>query len=544
MKNIFLLFLLVSCKSSIFIKNDYFISNDCTFYCNDSLPLYLKLSGEYNFFHYDKPVFGTLNKNKTSKKIRNEILSYKNKLNTEKLILYGKSVLNERNTIFITLLDSVDLNKFESGVHDNKKYYHKIYHDNKFKNLENIFPYKDKFVYVFEKSIINEHNYYSENKQKNDSIYLNKTIGFTTLTDKPKPVSPYDYLFNDFFNNNNYSAYQKLISNKYNYKSQEELHEYYQALLTLLSFANEFRLLEKNELLWKKNLKNKKKKYELVYENFKITNLIKENQLVMINESHHHAEHRFFLGSLLSEFKVKNFKYLAVEGIQNDSINKRGYPIVSDGVYVNEPFFANMLREAKRLNYEIISYDKPREKKRDSLAANEIFSKTFEKNQLAKVIIYVGYEHINENPILKNPWLAYYFLNNYKINPLTISQTNTIFTFNNLKKKNKIQLIKNSDFKIVSDFTIYNGINPETCYNCFEKNKHRNYKYQFKGESNSLLVYYTEEFLNQKNKAIPTMVKKNKNKKSVKLNICTGNYVFCEQNIKGEIIYTKEIIIN
>ncbi|NMH63819.1 hypothetical protein [Shewanella salipaludis] len=158
----------------------------------------------------------------------------------------------------------------------------------------------------------------------------------------------------------------------------------------------------------------------------KIQTMSKETQIVMINEAHHIALHRTLTVSLLQKLWSSGYRYLAIEALskRDVDINIRGYAIERSGAYSNEPIYAEMIRTAKKLGYQIIAYDdsgSEREKK----AAENIFNATFSINKNAKVIIHCGYSHILEKNIKdKRIWLANELANLTGVNPLTISQTN------------------------------------------------------------------------------------------------------------------------
>ena len=84
--------------------------------------------------------------------------------------------------------------------------------------------------------------------------------------------------------------------------------------------------------------------------------------------------------------------------------------------------FANMVRRALEIGFELIAYDENEFfeiDKRDSVAALEL-KKVFTKNPKAKVLVHCGFDHINENARR----LSYYLKRELMIDPLTINQIN------------------------------------------------------------------------------------------------------------------------
>jgi hypothetical protein len=153
----------------------------------------------------------------------------------------------------------------------------------------------------------------------------------------------------------------------------------------------------------------------------------KETQIVMINEAHHIALHRTLTTSLLQKLWSSGYRYLAIETLtkRDVDINIRGFAIERSGTYSNEPVYAEMIRTAKKLGYQIIAYDDSSGSEREKVAAKNIYNASFSINKNAKVIIHCGYSHILEkNTKEKRIWLANEWANLTGVNPLTISQTN------------------------------------------------------------------------------------------------------------------------
>ena len=146
----------------------------------------------------------------------------------------------------------------------------------------------------------------------------------------------------------------------------------------------------------------------------------KNTTIVMVNESHHLPKHRVLTTKILKNLSANGYKYLAVEALQNNDeerINIDGSVSYKSGIYMQEPVFNRLIKEAKKYGFQIISYDNM-SKNRDAVSAKNIIKKTFDLDKNAKVLIHVGYDHINEK---KN--LAFHLKDLLDINPLTIDQT-------------------------------------------------------------------------------------------------------------------------
>lgn len=126
----------------------------------------------------------------------------------------------------------------------------------------------------------------------------------------------------------------------------------------------------------------------------------KNTQIVIFNENHNQSLNRFYVHSLLKHFYELGFRYLAIEALFTDSlINKNKYPLLTNGFYIADPQFANMIREACSLGFEIVKYEALGQqlKNREYFQALNIKQQIFDHNPKAKVIIYCGYGHGEES---------------------------------------------------------------------------------------------------------------------------------------------------
>ncbi|RUO73179.1 hypothetical protein [Idiomarina ramblicola] len=150
-----------------------------------------------------------------------------------------------------------------------------------------------------------------------------------------------------------------------------------------------------------------------------------EYQILMINEAHHVPQHRVLTYRLLKGLWEQGYRYLALEALSENAENELAKDYVSEksGFYTVEPVFANLLVHAQQLGFQLVSYDYGSEMQggteaREKSAAKNLREKIFDNTPDAKVIIHVGYNHINEDG-----WLAYYLKESLELDPLTINQT-------------------------------------------------------------------------------------------------------------------------
>ncbi|WP_417887026.1 hypothetical protein [Zunongwangia sp.] len=260
----------------------------------------------------------------------------------------------------------------------------------------------NKIIPLFTPKRFNYSDIFSENKEtynylnfreqlKNDSIPKTKANNWAQLQ--------YLLTVNSFMQNN--KEYDSLL-NSFEHNRKQKINKRLQDLLDV----------EKTK--WK----NEKSIQFLAEE-------AKKTTVFMLNENHWYPKHRKLATNLLQPLKEAGYSYLAIEALYNDNkINEdQDYLTYSSGYYVREPFFAQFIREAKKLGFTIIKYDDFSAKNREKAQAENIL-KVFKKKKNAKVFVYAGLAHIHEK-LVKNrkKRMAFYLRQQSGINPLTTDQT-------------------------------------------------------------------------------------------------------------------------
>jgi len=152
-------------------------------------------------------------------------------------------------------------------------------------------------------------------------------------------------------------------------------------------------------------------------------------RVVIINEAHHNARHRVFAASLLPRLARLGFRYFGAEGIDaaDSLLNQRKYPVLRSGFYVTEPCYGNLLRSAASAGYRLFGYDAmpaggPAARE---LAQAQNIQKVLAADPKARVVIYCGFDHVNEGPrgMYGQPAMAARLRELTGIDPLTIDQT-------------------------------------------------------------------------------------------------------------------------
>ena len=192
------------------------------------------------------------------------------------------------------------------------------------------------------------------------------------------------------------------------------------------------------------------------------------NQIILLNEAHHINIHRDVAAQFLRKLKSKGYDYFAVEGIWGNDSNiwKNKMPSYQSGFYIQSPNYANLIREAIKLDYKIISYEdiaNDAHYEREKKQAENINREIFEKDKQAKVIVYCGYDHIRKNDGART--MGSYLLKLANHAMVSISQTNYYEHFNKalnnidykaLSREKTICIVKNDDGGTMGvDYNIY-----------------------------------------------------------------------------------------
>ncbi len=164
---------------------------------------------------------------------------------------------------------------------------------------------------------------------------------------------------------------------------------------------------------------------------FYILQKSKNEQAIMINEAHYNPQSRVFTFMLLDSLKKQGFEYIGFEALaSNFSFSSKNYLSLKDGYYTNEPIFHNLIDYAHKTGWKIFGYEADdinftNMNRRDSVQAYNI-SLIVKENPSAKILIHAGYQHICEAEISEWRTMSYQFQKMTGINPLTISQVETL----------------------------------------------------------------------------------------------------------------------
>lgn len=135
-----------------------------------------------------------------------------------------------------------------------------------------------------------------------------------------------------------------------------------------------------------------------------------DHRVVMLNEAHNASRHRSLLGRLLPRLRADGFTHLAAEAFAPAVETLAAGDSVGMGVgwYVQDPVFAEAVREALALGYRLVSYEQRVNQRADGSPlgdANFVSREQAQADNLAvvlarepdaRVLVFAGYGHIAE----------------------------------------------------------------------------------------------------------------------------------------------------
>lgn len=400
----------------------------------------------------------------------------------------------------------------------------------------------------------------NKNISKNEADILSKKITIDSLnTKKLSYFSIYNNYFsdnhpNDLFAHTKMQNAPKILANSDKNKTK------FQLLATINSHMQNNKVYDSLINTYEKNRKEKYNSYinkiafnSDIYRNNdvleKIKQLSKENRLIILNEDHYYSKHRIFGMELLNILKENGYKYISLEAFfinpKNDYI-----PNKDNGPYISEPYFAHFIREAKKLNFTILGHENYDENVNRELGQAKNILKIFEQDPAAKVFIYVGHSHIEEENS-KYKWMAQYLKEISKIDPVTINQV-AVCSDNNLE----LMLIPRSyfkedlDTKSSADFFLINNIKtnltkiyPDVTFKNTTIKNNAFKEYNNKDVLIEVIDYNEYNLLGELAVPIESSLVKPKNK-TISIEFPLGKYHVLIKTADNKTIYNNNVIIN
>jgi len=182
-----------------------------------------------------------------------------------------------------------------------------------------------------------------------------------------------------------------------------------------------------------------------------ITELVaraKLTRVVILDEDHLTPQDRAFGLEVARALRPLGYRILAVEALTRDrddhsvrekmdALSKDGYVRRSSGYYLNDPVFADFLRQAMAMGYHLVSYesagftDEKTEEaafvRREQEQAENIIHRALTPNPDAKVLIYCGFHHAAKKELVNDTvkgrlYMAARLMSMTGIDPLVIDQ--------------------------------------------------------------------------------------------------------------------------
>ncbi|MDE2154400.1 MAG: hypothetical protein KGJ32_00680 [Xanthomonadaceae bacterium] len=132
-----------------------------------------------------------------------------------------------------------------------------------------------------------------------------------------------------------------------------------------------------------------------------IAKLAASRRIVMINEAHHDAHTRQLTLALLPRLRKLGFDYFAAEALldTDPALMRRGYPTEASGtIYLHEPTYGRIVREAIKLGFKIVPYDVASDaaQQRETGQADNLYRRVFAGHPGARLFVHAGYAHIDK----------------------------------------------------------------------------------------------------------------------------------------------------
>jgi hypothetical protein len=166
----------------------------------------------------------------------------------------------------------------------------------------------------------------------------------------------------------------------------------------------------------------------------------RHTRIVILDENHLDPRGRAFALQVARALRPLGYTTLALEALTRDGddaasrakmdrLAADGYARHSNGYYLDDPVFADFLRQSLALGYRPVSYEavSPADTNaREQEEADNLVRRALRANPRAKLLVYVGEHHAAEGPVVAEgngvEWMAARLKRLSGIDPLTIDQ--------------------------------------------------------------------------------------------------------------------------
>jgi hypothetical protein len=338
--------------------------------------------------------------------------------------IYFDTVFKKENIFSRTFVFNIDSTKLAFQVFASQKYTISGYKEYSFELIDSLHLSNEyNNIYNF-----NLHKYAYDNFKNTDSL-------------------PNYFYFKSIYEDNN-SYYKNELNEKY-------------IRLNMLKYANSFyhnldeiRNLQMNTLktdkidlrispipLLKNKIKNHLKKDLLsssVIEDdiSEMFTKIKNTKVLIINENKYDWRNRYHVSSLLDTLQKMGYHTISMEALyESDTIKNKKLPLLNDGFNTLEPAMTNLIRKAKKENWNILNYNYDNDifdtisKRYPNISGREWSQaihlvEYIKNNPNEKILIYSGGSQMyNKNQDKAQMRLAEILNKFWEIKPVTIDQT-------------------------------------------------------------------------------------------------------------------------
>ncbi len=466
----------------------------CDYYCfyyNDSLKISIRFFGDYTF---NTPSdWDSVKTTKLALQRINKINDFS--LSESDILVSTRTVIEPYFSSIISLIPSSKirfdhLKSFDSLGTDKQGHalYQNISPQDSFCLFQKLIKLNNYWLHVTGQTINSTDGSCYSSSLVDEYNKISNSIEYIKRSERAALKNPYliaDSLFNSDSNGNYIKPIDYLKSEKNVYENSSLRNSYVQCLETYKSFVG---MTEPSLVPINVYFPNPTNSFEPFSSEFggivdTIISLTSNNKIIIFNESHIYPSQRLLLSGLLNKLYEAGFRKIALEAVWNDKeINAIGFPTLKSGFYTREPQMANLIRKAKEIGYQVISYEDPTLGNREYNQAVTL-SREFRKDSTAKMIVLCGSYHILEKRSdSSRTWMAEHLKEISKIDPLTF---NTVFFENvyfdnprllSLISGSKLNEIAPVGFNFVNDYYLFNvtSLKPFTCDN--EKGNFAPYK--------------------------------------------------------------------
>lgn len=163
--------------------------------------------------------------------------------------------------------------------------------------------------------------------------------------------------------------------------------------------------------------------------------MAESHTLVILNESHSRPQHRAFIGEVVDMLRAEGFTHYAAETLSIEGAQQLEGPAkVGQGGYIQDPVFARLLERIRASGMVLVAYEETEEQRlkeegasveeivavREEAQAQNLVDAVLGGAPETRMIVHVGYGHIEEVATGDIPMMAARLKSKTGIDPLTI----------------------------------------------------------------------------------------------------------------------------